>query len=32
MLKHLSIYTFTQSYFSVDNTFYKKYLFDIIFS
>jgi len=32
MLKHLQIYTFDQSYFSADNTFFKKSLLDFIFS
>jgi len=32
MFKHLLIYTSAQSYFSVDNTFFKKTLFDLIFS
>jgi len=29
---HLQIYTFAYSYFSEDNTFFKKSLFDFIFS
>jgi len=32
MFKHLSIYIFGQSYFSVDNAYFKMSLFDIIFS
>jgi len=32
MLMHLQIYTFAYSYFSEDNTFFKKSLFDFIFS
>jgi len=31
MFKHLQIYTFAQSYFSVDNTFFRNTLFDFIF-